>query len=182
MSRCFSAHAICCILIHLWLTWFTVRCSSSNQEIKSQFSELLVPCQTCHLGIEFHVSILLKLRNSASSFHWLSSSIFTVCLFVCRRSSRIGDTSSHLHYMMFQTIQTIYFLWGYDPGNMSVSTYAELSPVYRCLVSLFFYVCCFLFYFLSLSVSLFTFCRFNSQPTVWLKNCIKLTDNWCMSH
>merc|ERR1712208_13369 len=37
-----------------------------------------------------------KLRNSASSFHWLSSSIFTYCSsFV--RSSRIGDTSSHLH-------------------------------------------------------------------------------------
>ena len=50
------------------------------------------------------------------------------------RSSRIGNTSSHLHYMMFQTIQTIYFLWGYDPGNMSVSFNAELSPVYCCLV------------------------------------------------
>ena len=50
------------------------------------------------------------------------------------RSSRIGNTSSHLHYMMFQTIQTIYFLWGYDPGNMSVSFIAELSPVYCCLV------------------------------------------------
>ena len=35
---------------------------------------------------------------------------------------------------MFQTIQTIYFLWGYDPGNMSVSFIAELSPVYCCLV------------------------------------------------
>ena len=60
-----------------------------------------------------------QLRNSASSFHWLSSSIFTVWSFVC--SSRIRYTSFHLHYMMFQTIQTIYFLWGYDPGNMSVS-------------------------------------------------------------
>ena len=39
------------------------------------------------------------LRNSASSFHWLSSSIFTVRSFV--RSSRIGNTSSHLYYMMF---------------------------------------------------------------------------------
>ena len=73
------------------------------------------------------------LRNSASSFHWLSSSIFTVCSFV-RCLSRIGNTSSHLHYMMFQTIQTIYFLWGYDPGKMSVSFIAELSPVYCCLV------------------------------------------------
>ena len=47
-----------------------------------------------------------KLRTSASSFHWLSSSIFTVRWLL----SRIGNTSSHLHYMMFQTIQTIYFL------------------------------------------------------------------------
>ena len=39
---------------------------------------------------------------------------------------------------MFQTIQTIYFLWGYDPGNMSVSFIAELSPVYRCLVHMCF--------------------------------------------
>ena len=70
--------------------------------------------------------------NETSSFHWLSSSIFTYCLFVCL--SRIGNTSSHLRYMMFQTIQTIYFLWGYDPGNMSVSFIAELSPVYCCLV------------------------------------------------
>ena len=36
--------------------------------------------------------------------------------------------------MMFQTIQTIYFLWGYDPGNLSASFIAELSPVYCCLV------------------------------------------------
>ena len=72
----------------------------------------------------FNQNICLNnfLRNSASSFHWLSRSIFNVCLFV-RSLSRIGNTSSHLHYMMFQTIQTIYFLWGYDPGNMSVSTY-----------------------------------------------------------
>ena len=64
------------------------------------------------------------LRDSASSFHWLSSSIFS-CSFL-RSSSRIGNISSHLHYMMFPSIQTIYFLWGYDPGNMSVSTYLLL--------------------------------------------------------
>ena len=34
-----------------------------------------------------------------------------------------SDISSYIHYMMFLSIQTIYFLWGYDPGNMSVSTY-----------------------------------------------------------
>ena len=39
----------------------------------------------------------LLLRNSASSFHRLSSSIFNVR---CCCLSRIRDTSSHLHYMM----------------------------------------------------------------------------------
>ena len=53
----------------------------------------------------------------------LSSMFVRCCL------SRIGNTSSHLHYIMFQTIQTIYFLWGYDPGNVSVSTY----PLYSLL-------------------------------------------------
>ena len=50
---------------------------------------------------------LVILPDSASSFHRLSSSVFNVCR--CR-SSRIGNTSSYLHYMMFQTTQTIYFL------------------------------------------------------------------------
>ena len=95
------------------------------------------PFQSLNLFNLLHFSHLIKrcpgyiLRNSASSFHWLSSSIFTVCWL-----SRIGNTSSHPHYMMFQTIQTIYFLWGYDPGNMSVSFIAELSPAYCCLVLL----------------------------------------------
>ena len=57
-----------------------------------------------------------------ASIGWVAlSSVIVVC-----RLSRIGDTSSHLHNMMFQSIQAIYFLWGYDPGNMSVSTYLLL--------------------------------------------------------
>ena len=38
---------------------------------------------------------------------WVALSSMFGCSFVCL--SRIGNTSSHLHYMMFQTIQTIYF-------------------------------------------------------------------------
>ena len=72
---------------------------------------------------------IAKLSLQLPSAEYLLSSLFGCS------SSRIGNTSSHLHYMMFETIQTIYFLWGYDPGNMSVSTYAELSPVYCCLVT-----------------------------------------------
>ena len=44
-----------------------------------------------------------QLRNSASSIHKLSSPIFP-CSFVCRsyvRTSRIGNISTYLHYMMF---------------------------------------------------------------------------------
>ena len=59
-----------------------------------------------------------------SSICWVALSSAIGSLFVCL--SRIGDTSSHLHYMMFPTIQTIYFLWVYDPGNKSVSTYLLL--------------------------------------------------------
>ena len=56
------------------------------------------------------------LRDSASSFHWLSS-FWWKCT---------GNISAHLHYMMFPNIQTIYFLWGNDSGNTSVSTYLLL--------------------------------------------------------
>ena len=47
---------------------------------------------------------------------------------------------------MFETIQTIYFLWGYDPGNMSVSTY----PLYSLLSWAQFTVVLFHFSFLHL--------------------------------
>ena len=45
--------------------------------------------------------------------------IFTYCLFVVPPAS---VTSPLIHNMLFQTIQAIYFLWGYAPGNMSVSS------------------------------------------------------------
>ena len=56
---------------------------------------------------------------------------------VCLSSVPHSDISTYLHYMIFPSIQTIYFLWGYDSGNMSVSFIAELSPVYWCLVFAF---------------------------------------------
>ena len=71
------------------------------------------------------------MRNSASSFHCLSSS----SLFVCRLSC-CGNTPSHLHYMMFQTIQTIYFWWGYDLGNIHcwVVRMGDVHFSYQCNV------------------------------------------------
>ena len=83
------------------------------------FWKLTFTFQVCEILEEF-----VKLGDSASSFHWLSSSIFSYWLFV--RLSRISDISSHLHYMRFPSIQTLYFLWGYDPGIMSLSTYLLL--------------------------------------------------------
>ena len=72
-----------------------------------------------------HQDSMHGLEAEVLVLNWLSSSI----LFVVRRSPRIRDTSSHLHYMMFQTIQTIYILCGYDPGNMSVSSYPHMMTI-----------------------------------------------------
>ena len=44
----------------------------------------------------------------------LSSTIFPCCC-SCVHSSRRGDISTYLHYMMFQTIQTVYFLKALGP-------------------------------------------------------------------
>ena len=57
------------------------------------------------------------LRNSASSFHWLSSSIFNVRSFVVRPAS----VTPPLISTVFQTIQIKYFLWGYDQCHSLLS-------------------------------------------------------------
>ena len=44
------------------------------------------------------VNATQNLQDSASSFHWLSSSIFSYCSF--GRLSRIRPTYSHLHFMI----------------------------------------------------------------------------------
>ena len=74
--------------------------------------------------------------------------------------------------MMFQTIQTIYFLWGYDPGNMSVSFIAGLSPVYCWLVCFYFHLQRkYLFSVDSFFISYITprkICNFTSPPhPIW---------------
>ena len=88
-----------------------------------------------HCGI-FHCSYIIYCETQPlASIGWVALSTVIGC-----RLSRIGDISSHLHYMMFLSIQTIYFLWGYDPGNMSVSTFllllswAQFTVVYSFLV------------------------------------------------
>ena len=79
-------------------------------------NRVLLHCEEAEKCIFIAFYCLSCETQPPASIGWVAlSSIFVVC------SSRIRDTSSHLHYMMFQTIQTIYFLWGYDPGNMSVS-------------------------------------------------------------
>ena len=48
--------------------------------------------------------IAAHLRNSAIQHPCLSSPIFR-----CRCSSRIGDISTYLHYMLIKTIQSLYY-------------------------------------------------------------------------
>ena len=40
-----------------------------------------------------------------------------------------GDMVSYINYMMFQTTQTIYFMRGHDPGNVSVSSYDHMMII-----------------------------------------------------
>ena len=83
--------------------------SSQENTRNAQNTPLQVGGAISHIGlmVQWHIFLDLEkdfsLRDSASSFHWLSSSIFSCSLL----SSRIGDISSHLHNMMFQSIQTI---------------------------------------------------------------------------
>ena len=80
--------------------------------------------QSLHMGQ--HSQFLLFFAK-LSFQHPLAEQLY-LPLFVVRRSSfvvcpsRIGNISIYLHYMMFQTIQTIYFLLGYDPGNVSATS------------------------------------------------------------
>ena len=64
-----------------------------------------------------------------ASIGWVALSSVFVRSFVVRLLSRIGNISTYLHNMMFQTIQIKYFLWGYDPGNMSVSSYPHMMII-----------------------------------------------------
>ena len=100
------------------LFWFSEFWQLAKPEFESRHKSRCASSRRVHwTSIQWsfipfgHGHVIPVLRNSASSFHWLSSSIFNI-----RRLSHIRHTSSHLHHMMFQTIQTIYFLWGYDPS------------------------------------------------------------------
>ena len=74
------------------------------------------------------------LRDSASSFHWLSSSIFSCCSssFVPHRwhllSSPLYDASEHTNHIFSVRI------WSWQHVSVNISSVAELSPVYCCLV------------------------------------------------
>ena len=81
---------------------------------------LVHPAVTLSFSFDFLLFLIAKL--SLPTVQRLSSSIFP-CL--SSRPSRIGDISTSLHFMMSETIQTIYFLLGYDPGNMSATSKAD---------------------------------------------------------
>ena len=93
--RCFVVMQFLCEITHFFYVLFT--------DLLTWWRTKMTNCET----------------QPPASIGWVALS----SVVVRRRSSRIGDISSHLHYMMFPSIQTIYFLWGYDPGNMSVPTY-----------------------------------------------------------
>ena len=121
----------CYICNNLWLYFLL-----SYVAISQIYCDQLKLCESVHhwwlWNLLYQIITDVYLRNSA--FQQPRGWVALSSLVVRRLFVPPGDTSSHLHYMMFQTIQTIYFLWGYDPGNMSVSFIAELSPVYCCLV------------------------------------------------
>ena len=80
-----------------------------------------------------------ELRDSASSFHWLSSSIFSCCClsFVVPHrwhllSSPLYDVSEHTNHIFSVRI------WSWQHVSVNISSVAELSPVYCCLVFFFF--------------------------------------------
>ena len=132
--------------------WSLIDLESAGDECRISWKTPHIPpvsrgwhiCQMIQIYDILNTSHLMFKGFRFASCHWLNkvfaklslqlplADYLQCSLFGC--SSRIRDTYSHLHCMMFQTIQTIYFLWGYDPGNMSVSFIAELSPVYCCLV------------------------------------------------
>ena len=77
------------------------------------------------------------LRDSAFSFHWLSSSIFSYCsswAFVPHGwhllSSPLYDVSEHTNHIFSVRI------WSWQHVSANISSVAELSPVYCCLVSM----------------------------------------------
>ena len=70
-----------CFLYNILIVINNFKCA-----IFCQFSYIICSCY--HTSFYFNF-LFLYLRNSASSFHWQSSSIFSFCL-----SSRIGNISS----------------------------------------------------------------------------------------
>ena len=86
------------------LSFFPALCPSLIWKTLHQDISALSPKTNIHVSISIINIAKLSLQLP------LAELLYLHCLFVCLLLSRIGNTSSHLHYMMFQTIQTIYFL------------------------------------------------------------------------
>ena len=112
--------------IIILLSFITWRLDNGHLRLMGSLESCWAKVETTR---ETLTSVGWLLMSTATNLSRRSGTEADKTMFVCSLS-RIGNTSSHLHCMMFQTIQTIYFLWGYDPGNISVSFIAELSPVY----------------------------------------------------
>ena len=84
------------------------------------------------------LSIALELSKVLKSKCLVFASIGWVTLSLLVLLSRIPDIFTYLQYMMFKTTQTIYFLRGCAPSNVSSSAYTHLmvvwwSPIMLCL-------------------------------------------------
>ena len=97
-------------------------CEVENSASERHSSEISFHLEEKPRKVEFITSLQTICETQPpASIGWVALSSV-----VRSSSSRISNISSHLHYLMFPSIQTIYFLWGYDPGNMSVPTYLLL--------------------------------------------------------
>ena len=96
-------------------------------------ASLSIPDITPTEHIQSSRLFVLILRDSASSFHWLSSSIFSCCSSVVPHrwhllSSPLYDVSEHTNHIFSVRI------WSWQHVSVNISSVAELSPVYYCLV------------------------------------------------
>ena len=77
-----------------------------------------------------HVCPPCNCETQSHTVHWLSISIFTcsfVCLFVCSSVRPHGNISIYLHWMMFYTIQTIYFLKAHHLVMIMTKSYKKTN-------------------------------------------------------
>ena len=121
----------------------------------------------CFYDFNCHFVNASKLRDSASSFHWLSSSIFSYCSsFVPHRwhrlSSPLYDVSVHTNHIF-----SVERIWSWQHFSVNISSVAELSPVYCCLVCIYFSLGIFWSHMLHVILILIRSCLLHSTTSMY---------------